>query len=79
MSRPADDTGGGAKGLAQASTVVAQMVVPIVAGVWLDDRYGWKPWGLVVGALLGVGGGFLSLVRLARKQGRSGDPPSANP
>lgn len=77
-SRPADDTGGGAKGLAQASTAVAQMVVPILLGVWLDSRYGWSPWGLVVGTLVGVVGGFLSLVRLARKQGRSGDRPPAN-
>lgn len=70
MSRPPTSSGGDAKSLALISTAVLQMVVPILVGVWLDDRNGWSPWGLVVGAVLGVGGGFASLVWMSRRQDR---------
>jgi F0F1-type ATP synthase assembly protein I len=77
MSRPPGNSGGDAKSLALISTAVAQMVVPILVGVWLDDRYGWSPWGLVAGTVLGFGGGFASLVWVSRKQNRhGGTPPS---
>ena len=59
--------GGDARSLALISTAVTQMVVPILIGVWLDDRNGWSPWGMAVGAVVGVGGGFFLLVRMSRK------------
>ena len=24
------------------------------AGYWLDDRYGWAPWGVTIAALMGI-------------------------
>ena len=79
MDRPPADTGGDARSLALISTAVAQMVVPILVGVWLDDRYGWSPWGMAAGAVVGVGGGFFLLVRMSRKLYRTGgEPPSDN-
>lgn len=78
MTRPPTDSGGDARGLALVSSAVAQMVVPILAGVWLDDRYGWSPWGLVAGTVLGIGGGFASLVWLSRKQNRNGGKPPSD-
>lgn len=32
-------------------------------GYWIDRHYGSSPWGLLVGALLGLVGGFYNLVR----------------
>jgi ATP synthase protein I len=34
-----------------------------LGGFFLDRRFGTKPWLLVVGALLGVSGGFYSFIR----------------
>ena len=77
MSRPPDDSGGDARGLAMLSGVVAQLVVPILLGVWLDDRYQLAPLGLILGSVLGLGGTFTSLVVMSRKQDRhGGKPPS---
>jgi ATP synthase protein I len=55
------------RGLAMISTVVAEMVVPILIGVWLDNRYGWTPWGMTIGAVLGLVGGVGHLIVLARR------------
>lgn len=70
------DSGGDARGLVMISTAVAQMVVPILIGVWLDNRNGWSPWGAVAGVAIG----FVSMVTwMSRKQDRNGGtPPSDN-
>ena len=31
-----------------------EMVVPIALGLWLDNLFGWQPWGVVGGAVLGL-------------------------
>jgi len=49
---------------------IGEMVGPILLGVWLDDRYGWAPWGLAVGAVLGVVGGTGHLFLTARRMSR---------
>ena len=46
-------------------------------GYWLDDRFGWKPWGMVVGAMVGVAAGMYRLISRAlypggRKAGAKG-------
>jgi F0F1-type ATP synthase assembly protein I len=52
-----------------------EMVVPVGIGVWLDISYGWRPWGVVVGAVLGLVTGVVHLVALSNRQDRH-DPPS---
>ena len=32
-------------------------------GNWLDKRYGWDPWGAVIGASIGLAGGMYLLIR----------------
>ena len=32
--------------------------MPILIGVWLDNRYGWGPRGMAVGAVVGLVGAF---------------------
>ncbi len=67
MSTPA---GSDYRSLALISTAVAEMVVPILLGVWLDHRAGTGPWGLILGALLGVVGGTAHLIVIARREDR---------
>ncbi len=44
-----------------------EMVVPIVLGLVADAYLGCGPWGLVAGAVLGLGGGLAHLVHQANK------------
>jgi F0F1-type ATP synthase assembly protein I len=56
-----------------------EMVAPIVIGLILDNNLGWKPWGVVGGAVLGLVGGLAHLVLLANrldKNQNQKDPPS---
>lgn len=41
-------------------------------GWWLDRRYGWGPWGTLVGAVLGVVGGLANFLRVAFAASRPG-------
>lgn len=34
-----------------------------LAGLWIDRHYGCKPWGLLIGAGLGIVGGTYNLIR----------------
>jgi F0F1-type ATP synthase assembly protein I len=48
-----------------------EMVVPIGIGVLLDNNLGWRPWGAVGGAVLGLVGGLVHLVALQKRQDKS--------
>jgi F0F1-type ATP synthase assembly protein I len=53
--------------LALAGTVVAEMVVPILMGIAVEREYECRPWGLVVGSVIGIGGSFLHLMLISRR------------
>src|SRR5205823_3862442 len=44
-----------------------QMLVGVglgyVVGSWLDRKYGWAPWGVMVGSMLGLAGGMYLLIK----------------
>lgn len=40
------------------------------AGRWLDERFGWAPWGVTVMVLLGLSVAVRDLIRLAMKMKR---------
>lgn len=46
-----------------------EIAVPVLLGLgggyWLDQRFGTKPWLLLVGALMGMVAGFVSFFRTA--------------
>lgn len=44
-----------------------EMVAPIVAGLAVDHYFGCRPWGVIVGAVLGPVGGFVHLVHMLNK------------
>ncbi len=48
-----------------------EMVVPIAVGLAADRYFGCGPWGLIVGAVLGLGGGLAHLVHQANKMNAS--------
>ncbi len=57
-----------------------EMVAPIALGAWLDSRYDLTPWGTVVGAVLGLVGGFTHLlVLLKRFEDKSSSQPRKGP
>lgn len=77
MSRPQDGRDASDyRGLALASTAVLELVAPILIGVWLDRKFGWEPWGLAVGAVVGFVGGIAHLVLLTKRadRGKPGGP-----
>lgn len=47
--------------------VGVEMVLPVVLGIWLDAEFGWFPWGVVVGAILGLTVGVLHLVAFLQR------------
>jgi F0F1-type ATP synthase assembly protein I len=49
-----------------------EMVVPIGLGVWLQDLYDFRPWGVVVGAVLGLTVGLTHLVVMTNRRDASG-------
>lgn len=59
--------------LALAGTAVAELVIPVLIGAWVDRRYGSAPWGLLLGAVMGfVGGVAHLLVTASRASGSAG-------
>ncbi len=36
-----------------------------LVGFWIDRHYETKPWGLLIGAILGIGGGMYNFIRAA--------------
>ncbi|MCH8567821.1 MAG: AtpZ/AtpI family protein [Balneolales bacterium] len=41
------------------------MTIPVLAGLWLDNRYGTGPWLLVAGAALGFISVFWSIIKVS--------------
>jgi F0F1-type ATP synthase assembly protein I len=55
-----------------------EMVVPAGVGVALDYSFGWAPWGVIVGAVLGLIGGMAHLIHLAGQGEAAGRQDSSN-
>lgn len=47
--------------------VSLEMVAPVLGGLALDHWLGWAPWGVVVGAIVGLCGGLAHLVVMANQ------------
>jgi F0F1-type ATP synthase assembly protein I len=52
---------------ATLAQVGLEMVAPIVVGWFLDGYFGWSPWAVIVGALVGLVGGVAHLVALSNR------------
>ena len=60
--------------LASAGFEIAAAVGGFAAlGWWIDRHRGTAPWGLLIGALLGLIGGLYNLIKSALLQGRAAE------
>jgi F0F1-type ATP synthase assembly protein I len=50
-----------------------EMAAPIGLGAWLDYGFGWSPWAVIVGAVVGLVGGIFHLVWMANREDGGGD------
>ena len=41
-----------------------------VVGNWLDNKYGWSPWGVLVGTMLGIAAGMYLMIKEALRMNR---------
>jgi F0F1-type ATP synthase assembly protein I len=44
--------------------IVVPIVLGLLAGWWLDERWGTGPWLMMAGVLLGIGAGFYNFFRV---------------
>ncbi|OLD64699.1 MAG: hypothetical protein AUI47_04765 [Acidobacteria bacterium 13_1_40CM_2_68_5] len=58
---------------AQSGTMlIAPMLALGAVGLWLDRRFGTKPWLLLAGLIVGMIGGFVNFLRLVLPTGGRG-------
>jgi F0F1-type ATP synthase assembly protein I len=55
------------QGLAMGFETAVGVAVGYFVGSWLDKRYGWGPWGTVIGAMLGLVAGAYLLIKEVNK------------
>jgi len=83
MNDPKRSTGHGSRALGAGLTLAASVGLFAWFGLWLDARFGTKPWLLVVCVGFGIVGGILHLIRVlapeawpfGRSSGDSGETP----
>lgn len=61
----------------ELSQVGLEFVSPLVIGVVLDHYLAWGPWGVIIGAVLGLAVGMWHLVRLLNRQTDMTKPPQS--
>lgn len=64
---------GWALGLRYGSEFMAGVLVGIGLGFAADWFFGWQPWGMLIGGLLGFAAGTLNVVRAANEMNTAGD------
>ena len=55
------------RGLASGFEIAVGVAVGYFAGNWLDKRYGWAPWGVLVCSMLGLVAGAYLLIKEANR------------
>ncbi len=52
------------------SKLTGGTVLGVAVGYGLDWKFGWSPWGLLTGSMLGIGFGFYGFLRAALAMGK---------
>ncbi len=50
--------------------IAVGVLLGVLIGRWLDGKYGWSPWGTVIGAMLGLSGGMYLLIKEALRMNK---------
>jgi F0F1-type ATP synthase assembly protein I len=50
--------------------ICAGVVLGVLVGNWLDKRFHWTPWGVLVGSVLGLSSGMYLLIRDAMRMNK---------
>lgn len=86
MDDPKRLPGGSARGLGAGLTLAVSVGLFAYAGLWLDARFGTKPWLLLLCVGCGIVGGILHLIRVLApelwpfgKSPRNGDSGGGKP
>ena len=58
-----DDQDSGGKFLGLGLQMMMGVLLGVLIGWWLDRRYGWSPWGTLIGSMLGLAGGMYLLIK----------------
>lgn len=58
------------RGLASGFETAVGVGVGYVAGSWLDKKFGWAPWGVLVGMMLGLIAGAYLLIKEVNRMDR---------
>jgi F0F1-type ATP synthase assembly protein I len=64
MSKPSTTSRHGAGALGAGMTLAVSVGLFAYGGLWLDARFGTKPWLLLACVLCGIVGGILHLIRV---------------
>jgi len=48
-------------------TLLFSLLIPLVVGIWLDNRFGSGPWGVLIGTGLGVLASTVGVARIAMR------------
>ncbi|MGF1671425.1 MAG: AtpZ/AtpI family protein [Balneolaceae bacterium] len=51
--------------------IAVGLCVPILAGLWLDDKLNTKPWLLITGVLFGISILLIIILRVVKETGES--------
>jgi len=63
QNRGGDDQQNWGKYLGFGMEVAVGVAVGFFVGQWLDKRYGWNPWGVMIGTMIGMAAGMYPLIR----------------
>ncbi len=57
--------------IALGAHIAASMIVPVVIGIYIDNRWDITPWGVIIGALAGFSGLIGIVIKLAYRTGET--------
>ena len=63
------------RGMALAFEFAGTIAAGAFVGWYLDEHFGWTPWGAIVGTLLSAVGAFVRLIQTVRRFQRLDDAP----
>jgi F0F1-type ATP synthase assembly protein I len=58
-----DDDGNWGRSLGYGLQIGVGVTLGYLIGNWFDRRYGWAPWGLLIGVMFGLASGMYLLIK----------------